>query len=473
MPEEALNSSDKANITVAKVAGTPSATSWAQAYNAGKLYAVISLEETEDGENLPPLASVGKQVLERLQKEFFSLETKDLSSIKMAVKETIKEIPEKIKTSLVVGSISGNVFYIFIVGAGEVFIKRGEKTGILLSSEAAGEIKEASGFLEDGDIIFLKTDKFKEIIPNNTLFSSPEQNDVEDIAESITPRVHEQTELNGAAACLMLSFRKDTEKIEDINTSPIYEEEKKEEVQQATINEEAKKRTLLLPGIDAFFSPFKNRFKIRGIRGGRGRKTIFIAAVVLIIILIFSIFLSIKKNNDTKTKALFAGVYKSASEKYDEGKSLKDLNENLAKDDFSQAKTILDQNKDKFPKNSSEEKQIASLLQKVNSELSAPTPTPNPTLDRGKLTVSVQNGSGVTGAAAKASDMLKKLGYNITATGNADKEDYQNLKIQVKTGKKDYLPLLKSDLSKSYTVGVASSDLAESSPTDAVVIIGK
>ncbi|MDO8621528.1 MAG: LytR C-terminal domain-containing protein [Candidatus Levybacteria bacterium] len=94
-------------------------------------------------------------------------------------------------------------------------------------------------------------------------------------------------------------------------------------------------------------------------------------------------------------------------------------------------------------------------------------------LDRSTLTVEVQNGSGVVGAASKASDALKSFGYHITAMGNADNFNYENATVQVKSSKSKYLPLLKKDLGFSYTVASASSDLSDSSSADALVIIGK
>ena len=105
-------------------------------------------------------------------------------------------------------------------------------------------------------------------------------------------------------------------------------------------------------------------------------------------------------------------------------------------------------------------------------------PTVNPVdastgLDRSTLTVEVQNGSGVVGAASKAADALKGFGYHVTAMGNADNFDYENATVKVKSTKSKYLPLLKKDLGFSYTVASASSDLSDSSSADALVIIGK
>ncbi len=120
----------------------------------------------------------------------------------------------------------------------------------------------------------------------------------------------------------------------------------------------------------------------------------------------------------------------------------------------------------------------------------SPTPSPKPTstptpkvsvdsfdkttgLDRKDLSVSVQNGSGEKGVAAKAADFLKGLGYNVTSTGNADNFDYADVTIQVKSSKSDFLSLIKKDLSASYTIGASSSDLTATSSSDALVIIGK
>lgn len=120
------------------------------------------------------------------------------------------------------------------------------------------------------------------------------------------------------------------------------------------------------------------------------------------------------------------------------------------------------------------------------TEEETPTPTKTPTekpkanpvdsatgLDRSTLSVTVQNGSGVAGAAAAARDFLVSLGYNVVSIGNAASTDFQNITIQVKSTQANFLPLLKKDLSAKYTVGVTSSDLDATSSAEALVVIGK
>ena len=110
------------------------------------------------------------------------------------------------------------------------------------------------------------------------------------------------------------------------------------------------------------------------------------------------------------------------------------------------------------------------------------TPTPVPTLnpvdpatglDRSKLSVIVQNGSGEAGVAGKAESVLKNLGYDVVSTGNADNFNYVNAVIQVKPASSDFLSLLKTDLGLSYTIGSNSADLPDSFSSSALVIIGK
>ena len=109
------------------------------------------------------------------------------------------------------------------------------------------------------------------------------------------------------------------------------------------------------------------------------------------------------------------------------------------------------------------------------------TPTPKPTvnpidkasgLDRSKLSIHVENGSGVAGAAKKASDFLSGLGYNVVQVGNADNTNYTQTVIQISSGSSSYLSLLTKDLSANYTLGSTSDSPPASESANAVVIIG-
>lgn len=108
------------------------------------------------------------------------------------------------------------------------------------------------------------------------------------------------------------------------------------------------------------------------------------------------------------------------------------------------------------------------------SPTSTPSPTPTPLLPaRADITIEVLNGSGVAGAAAKMQEFLKGKGYDVGRAGNADKTDYKETEIHVKSDKKQYLSLLGDDLAEGYTVGTAAADLVDDSDFDAQIIVGK
>lgn len=108
----------------------------------------------------------------------------------------------------------------------------------------------------------------------------------------------------------------------------------------------------------------------------------------------------------------------------------------------------------------------------------APKPTNNPIdkatgLDRSTLSITIENGSGVVGAASKASDILTTLGYHVIGISNADSFNYDTTVIKTTPTKSNFVSLLQNDLSGSYTIGSASATLAASSSADALVIVGK
>src|SRR5260221_5894062 len=159
------------NLNFAKIVANPSLYAWSQAYNAGKLFAVLSLEKEIEGEEKDYLNVLGKEILDTLEQEFFTLEKKDLESIKVAVLETSKKIPQEISVSFVIAAFSENILYLYVVGGGKVSIKRDGKLGTLIESEEkdSSSLKVASGFLEDLDTVVLQTKQLAKIISSDTL----------------------------------------------------------------------------------------------------------------------------------------------------------------------------------------------------------------------------------------------------------------------------------------------------------------
>ncbi len=435
------------NLAFAKIVASPTPSSWSQAYNAGKLFAVVSLEKVEKEEDInESLATLGKNILEKLEQNFFTLETKDLSSIKSALEESLKIIPEDVLYSFSVGSFSENALYLFAGKGGKALIKRGENLGEVLVAKDEDALVASSGFVEKDDLIVLETKAYGEIITNDILQSSLDSLPPSEISEDLAPKLHAKED--GRAASIVIKYQE-----QEMSQAPYEEPESLQE-------------PILSPPIPGKFFSFYNLT--------HSKKHFLTILVFIAIILIASIFFAIKKQNDAKTQVLFNSVYTQAKSKYDEGQSLSDLNKKLSRDSFNQAQQLLNDAKSKFAKNSNEENQILSLLQKVNKSLEENSPEKiAANLDRTKITISVENGSGVEGTAGKAADFLKSKGYNISSTVNADNYKYEGVTIKTKNSTKAYLSLLRKDLAEKYTIKNTSSDLSEGSVPDAIIIIGK
>jgi len=344
------------NLTFAKIVASLSSNSWSQAYNAGKLFSVLSLEKLRE-QNLEPveisesLQILGKKILDKLEQEFFTLEVKNFDSIKQAVSISFAQIPNDTLLSFAVGVFIDNILYLFSSGGGKIFLKRGSEFGTILESNSEGEItiKSASGFLVADDLIILSTKSFCAIVTKEDLTSSLDNLPPNEISEILAPRVHEKED--GGASAIIIRY-------------------KKEEIQ--TDIQETNKTLDLNPHLNFIKSRLSNiqsKIQTSSLKINHSKKIFSTIAVIILIVLISSIFFAIKKQNDAKVKILFANIYPGAQKKYDEGQSLLNLNKNLARDSFTQALTILEDGKSKFSKNSKEEFQIIDLIKKVQDSL--------------------------------------------------------------------------------------------------------
>lgn len=115
-------------------------------------------------------------------------------------------------------------------------------------------------------------------------------------------------------------------------------------------------------------------------------------------------------------------------------------------------------------------------------ETKAPSPSKSPTkapaeddenTPASSGSVAVQNGSGESGVAGAAAEIIREAGFTVASTGNADNFEYTDVTIQVKNSRKSILADLEEVLSKDYTIGDTSTDLPETTSYDALVIIGK
>lgn len=372
----------EAELNFAKIVANPTSLGWCQVYSAGKLFAAISLEKQEDSQEKDYLNVVGKEILNTLEQEFFILEKKDLDSIREAIVTTSRKIPEDVIVSFVAGSMVNNILYVYIIGNGRVDIKRDGKLGTILQAKDKknDSLDQASGYLQDKDIIILQTKAFSDVVSEDYLSEVLDNSSISEAAENLAPLVHEKE--NALASSIMVEYKETAHEAfyesghEKIQEDSSLSEEKEEKTESAYFNkqESYEKDTSYKPNLGISFLKNFNILKNTGL--SHTRKLILTIVVIIVIVFASSIFFALQKQQNDKLKSEFNRIFPQAEKKYEEGKSLSDLNQGLARDSFLSAQKILEGGKDNFPKDSDYSKQITSLLAKINEELgSAPKAT--------------------------------------------------------------------------------------------------
>ena len=84
----------------------------------------------------------------------------------------------------------------------------------------------------------------------------------------------------------------------------------------------------------------------------------------------------------------------------------------------------------------------------------------------------MENGTDKIGFAKETAVYLEGLGYKILSKSNADKDDYEKTIIMITETKKNYLPLVISDLRDKFDTSSVES-LDKDSKYDIVLILGK
>lgn len=337
----------KTNLAFGKIVATPTPSAWSQAYNAGTLFAVVSLTALETPDDLLP--TLGKEVLETLEQEYFTLEVKDLEHIKGAITNTEKKIPKEKKHSLAVAVIipqtaSGRpILYVFTKD-GKALLRRLGKLATIVEGEET--LESASGFLEDGDTIVLATREFTSIIPVEVLSSSLATASPSEIAENLAPTVHKANQ--GGATAIVVYY-----------TAQILREEQEPPLPKSVLGQ-------FFPKAAGFLSALPKRLR-KAV--DHPKRVVISVAIILLFVLLSSIFFALTKQQEVKQKTLFQETFGQAQQKYEEGQGLLLLNQNAAKDSLSQAKQKLTKLKAALSKDAKEQQRVLALLAKVEATL--------------------------------------------------------------------------------------------------------
>lgn len=355
------------HITVANIVATPTLSTWSQTYHAGKLFVVLSVAyPTEPADK--NAASLGKDILDTLEQEFFTLETKDLESIKKALEVTCAKIPNEATVGFAVAVIADTVLYVFSRSQAAVLLKRDTHLVKIVAS-ASDSIEGASGYLASGDVIVLTTHAFTTRISlaelKELLTSS-----VTESVEALSPKIHQSEEGAGAAA-MFVSYEAAQQKQTMLDEEPVIEQETEQEHQEEEekeIEDEQMIATQTAPKKRLSFAPLIPLIR-RGRRLVFSKKIFAVLALVLAGLLIFAIYQTLQGRQNQKDEQQAQAIIARAKEKYNEGTALLSLNKNLAREDLQAAQDIITNGKKQFKPDSKQAKELEAFDKTIQDSL--------------------------------------------------------------------------------------------------------
>lgn len=384
-------------VLLSNVTANSTMSSWAQAYSTLNFYVVLSLwkplaPEQDTSTTLIPL---GKDLLDRLQREFFSFDEKSLDNTKLAVENSLAEIEDKaIQYSIALATIKEDTLYIVLASQSKTILRRDGKFGVIAQGEE-GQVIGFSGQLEEGDLVILETEDFAKKIPTKELIQMIDNRPVHELSEIIAPALH--TESKGSEGAMFIEYKPVSQSIQsgesfespEEKSSPPTSEESGETKNEDTIttaqesdNKAAneKDEEVIEPKIHTYteqrqsgpilkyLAIFKS-FKISR-KKFLTRKTIGIVVAILLLILVASAGMEWNNRKNEKRKEELEQITIPAQKKIEEAQTLMDLDVTLALAELTQAKSDLSSSLGSYKEGSDEYKKLSDLLNVTNSLIS-------------------------------------------------------------------------------------------------------
>ena len=384
-------------VLLSNVTANSTMSSWAQAYSTLNFYVVLSLwkplaPEQDTSTTLIPL---GKDLLDRLQREFFSFDEKSLDNTKLAVENSLAEIEDKaIQYSIALATIKEDTLYIVLASQSKTILRRDGKFGVIAQGEE-GQVIGFSGQLEEGDLVILETEDFAKKIPTKELIQMIDNRPVHELSEIIAPALH--TESKGSEGAMFIEYKPVSQSIQseesfespEEKSSPPTSEESGETKNEDTIttaqesdNKAANEQDeeVIEPKIHTYteqrqsgpilkYLAILKSFKISR-KKFLTRKTIGIVVAILLLILVTSAGMEWNNRKNEKRKEELEQITIPAQKKIEEAQTLMDLDVTLALAELTQAKSDLSSSLGSYKEGSDEYKKLSDLLNVTNSLIS-------------------------------------------------------------------------------------------------------
>ena len=331
-------------IEVKQILGTPNGSAWSQVHHfipaeeekrekRGELILLVSLGLASP---IQESSNLGREIISRFHEEYFgNLEKELMPSLKSALvkvgqeKSQYFENPEKISLAAMV--VWQEFVYLAVWGQGRILLRRREKTAALIKGEK-GELKIASGPLKENDLFFLATEDFFEKIPQGIITASFSTEDLETIAEILTPVVHAREKQGSLAAVLAKVVLSDKETAAPAaGQKPKFKIDLTEIQRQLTQGKFLRKIKKVLPRASSLF------------KAVRPKAPTLTLAFGFLILLSVSVFFGWRKRVSQRRQVLITQLTLSIEEKLQTASVIKNLDPENSLKLIKEAESVVDQ----------------------------------------------------------------------------------------------------------------------------------
>ncbi len=272
---------------------------------------------------------VGKEILENVQKEYYSSTGKPFNSLKI----TLEKVATKFSLTwgeieIIATSFVGGVVYTAIWGSSEALILRGGMLASVLKGR--GNLVSASGYPQQGDFLVLATKDFMDKVPQYSLKESIKSTEFLNISSNLTSFQSADSPIFGA---LVISF-----------TNEIFSS------QVLGSGLDSQKRPSVLGNV---MGRVKNLFK-KGdterriyLKSGdnldyeaESKKTTLTVGVILMVLLLVSIIFGVRQKNLKNIKSRYETRLTQARHDFDEAQKLFAINPERSRELFLSSREI-------------------------------------------------------------------------------------------------------------------------------------
>ncbi|MCX6791488.1 MAG: hypothetical protein NT149_00430 [Candidatus Gottesmanbacteria bacterium] len=325
---------------VGSVVGPTSVTHWAQILQLPTAYGVVEVAYPDGAAR-----AAGIHILSILSQQL----TDGPVSLKALSRIAGDAMKDGVRTILVAVPV-GNILYIVLRGAGDVYLKRGGEFARLLSG--AGEI---SGEVKIGDTLLLTSAEFSKALHQDELTQVFDHLPPAEVAERLTLLLHEREYGEGSAALIL--------QINDLYDVEIPDTR----VQVAPVSG-ATKTVRSLVRLRRYLSPMYIKSAVRRART-HPKKATAILTLVLTAVFGVSVLLGVAKQSTRMKNQSVVNTLNDAQHALDEGVALASLNPVKGRQRLVAAKQLLEPLRTSVSARSVEGVQVANLYRQVTDNL--------------------------------------------------------------------------------------------------------